>query len=145
LIGLPDLHDDPRYVNTVERSRHRDALIRRLQEAFLTKSYEDWEKLLLENDIPVGAINNIAQVVELPQVRARRSCARSTTRASARCASSAAPCAFPEPRRRLRLASPITVSIRAKSFRAELGLTSQEIRCACHRGRSQGSKSPQQR
>src|SRR4051794_35213251 len=38
VIGCPDLLDDPRYVNTVERSRHRDTLIRRLQEAFLTKS-----------------------------------------------------------------------------------------------------------
>lgn len=35
--------------------------------------YEEWEKLLLENDIPVGAINNLAQVVEHPQVKARHS------------------------------------------------------------------------
>jgi crotonobetainyl-CoA:carnitine CoA-transferase CaiB-like acyl-CoA transferase len=44
-----------------------------LQEAFLEKSYEDWEPLLLANDIPVGAINNLAQVVEHPQVKARES------------------------------------------------------------------------
>ncbi|MGZ5169576.1 MAG: CaiB/BaiF CoA transferase family protein [Burkholderiales bacterium] len=73
VMGCPELLDDPRYVNTVERSRHRDTLIAKLQEVFLTKSYEEWEKLLLRNDIPVGAINNIAQVVEHPQVKARQS------------------------------------------------------------------------
>jgi formyl-CoA transferase/CoA:oxalate CoA-transferase len=73
VMGCPEMLEDPRYVNTVERSRHRETLIARLQEVFLTKSYEDWEKLLLANDIPVGAINNIAQVVEHPQVKARKS------------------------------------------------------------------------
>jgi formyl-CoA transferase/CoA:oxalate CoA-transferase len=73
VIGCPELLDDPRYINTVERSRHRDALIPKLQEVFKTKTYEEWEALLLANDIPVGAINDIAQVVEHPQVQARRS------------------------------------------------------------------------
>jgi formyl-CoA transferase/CoA:oxalate CoA-transferase len=73
VMGCPELLDDPRYRNTVERSRHRDVLIPRLQEIFLTKTYEEWEELLLANDIPVGAINDIAQVVEHPQVKARRS------------------------------------------------------------------------
>jgi crotonobetainyl-CoA:carnitine CoA-transferase CaiB-like acyl-CoA transferase len=70
-IGCPELLEDPRYVNTVERSRHRDTLIPNLQEVFLTRTYEEWEPLLLANDIPVGAINNVAQVVEHPQVEAR--------------------------------------------------------------------------
>ncbi|MDB5864835.1 MAG: hypothetical protein JWO70_2641 [Betaproteobacteria bacterium] len=73
VIGHPELLDDPRYLTTVQRSKHRDILIATLQEAFLTKAYEEWEPLLLKNDIPVGAINNIAQVVEHPQVRARQS------------------------------------------------------------------------
>jgi len=73
VIGLPQLLDDPRYVNTVERSKHRESLIATLQEAFMEKSYEEWERILLENDIPVGAINNLAQVVEHPQTKARGS------------------------------------------------------------------------
>jgi crotonobetainyl-CoA:carnitine CoA-transferase CaiB-like acyl-CoA transferase len=51
--------------------KNRDKLIPKLQAIFVTKSYEVWEKLLLENDVPVGAINNIAQVIEHPQVKAR--------------------------------------------------------------------------
>ena len=73
VMGAPELLDDPRYTNTVLRSRHRDTLIPRLQEIFLTRSYEEWEALLLANDIPVGAINDVAQVVEHPQVKARKS------------------------------------------------------------------------
>ena len=73
VMGAPELLEDPRYRNTVERSRHRDTLIPRLQEIFLTRTYEEWEALLLENDIPVGAINDISQVVEHPQVKARQS------------------------------------------------------------------------
>ena len=52
---------------------NRDTLIPKLQAVFLTKSYEEWEPLLLANDIPCGAINDIGQVVEHPQVKARGS------------------------------------------------------------------------
>ena len=72
-IGCPELADDPLYRTTTDRMKHRDTLIPRLQTIFLTRTYEEWEPLLLENDIPVGAINNLAQVVEHPQVKARRS------------------------------------------------------------------------
>lgn len=72
-IGCPELADDPRYRTTTDRMNNRDTLIPTLQKIFLTRTYEEWEPLLLRNDIPVGAINNIAQVVEHPQVKARRS------------------------------------------------------------------------
>ena len=70
-IGRPGLTDDPRYRTTTDRMKNRDSLIPALQEVFLTRSYEEWERLLLENDIPVGAINNLAQVIEHPQIKAR--------------------------------------------------------------------------
>jgi formyl-CoA transferase/CoA:oxalate CoA-transferase len=70
-IGCPDLADDPRYSTNPDRNRNRESLIARLQQVFLTRTYEEWEPLLLANDIPVGAINNLAQVVEHPQVKAR--------------------------------------------------------------------------
>ncbi|MFH1605295.1 MAG: CoA transferase [Pseudomonadota bacterium] len=73
VIGRPELADDPRFRNNGERVRNRDALNARLQQIFLTRTYEEWEALLLANGIPVGAINNLAQVVEHPQVKARAS------------------------------------------------------------------------
>jgi formyl-CoA transferase/CoA:oxalate CoA-transferase len=70
-IGRPGLLDDPRYRTTTDRMNNRDELIPTLQEVFLTRTYEEWEPLLLGNDIPVGAINNLAEAVEHPQVKAR--------------------------------------------------------------------------
>lgn len=71
VIGRPELADDPRYRTNADRARNRDTLIPVLETAFLTRSYEEWERLLLARGIPVGAINRIAEVVEHPQVKAR--------------------------------------------------------------------------
>jgi crotonobetainyl-CoA:carnitine CoA-transferase CaiB-like acyl-CoA transferase len=71
VIGCPELRDDPRFRTNNDRDANRAALIARLQEVFLTRPYEEWEKILNEGGIPVGAINNLAQVVEHPQVKAR--------------------------------------------------------------------------
>ncbi len=72
-IGCPELVDDPRYRSNGERNLNRQSLISRLQQIFLTRPYEEWEKILVENGIPVGAINNLAEVAEHPQVKARGS------------------------------------------------------------------------
>ena len=71
LMGLDDMLEDPRYATNAARNANRDALITRLQEIFLTKTYEAWEAILLQHGIPMGAINTIDKVVEHPQVQAR--------------------------------------------------------------------------
>ncbi|HEY5291998.1 MAG TPA: CoA transferase [Burkholderiales bacterium] len=73
VIGCPELADDPRFRTNSERTLNRESLIARLQQVFLTRTHEEWEALLAANGIPVGAINNLAQVVEHPQVKARGS------------------------------------------------------------------------
>lgn len=72
-IGCPELADDPRFNSNGARNRNRAALVEKLQQTFLTRSYEEWEALLSKHGIPVGAINNLAQVVEHAQVKARGS------------------------------------------------------------------------
>ena len=71
VIGAPELADDPRYRTNADRRKNRESLIARLHEIFLTRSYEEWETLLLEHGVPIGAINSLAEVVEHPQVMAR--------------------------------------------------------------------------
>jgi crotonobetainyl-CoA:carnitine CoA-transferase CaiB-like acyl-CoA transferase len=71
LLGLDDMRDDPRYATNPARAANRASLIARLQDVFLTRTYEEWEALLLPAGIPMGAINTIDQVVEHPQVKAR--------------------------------------------------------------------------
>jgi len=72
-IGHPELTDDPRFRTNRDRIANAKALIDTLQRIFLTRTYEEWEAVLLEKGIPMGAINNIAQLVEHPQVKARGS------------------------------------------------------------------------
>ena len=71
IMGLEAMMDDPRFATNAARVQYRTELIARLQEVFLTRPYEEWEALLLEHGIPVGAINTIDQVVEHPQVKSR--------------------------------------------------------------------------
>jgi crotonobetainyl-CoA:carnitine CoA-transferase CaiB-like acyl-CoA transferase len=70
-IGRPDLVDDPRFATNRDRVKNRAALIDIIQQVMLTRSYEDWERVLLAAGIPVGAINDIGQVIDHPQVKAR--------------------------------------------------------------------------
>jgi crotonobetainyl-CoA:carnitine CoA-transferase CaiB-like acyl-CoA transferase len=70
-IGRPEMADDPRYGRSLERNKNRATLLPVLQEIFLTRTYEEWEPVLLANDIPVGAINNLSQIADHPQVQAR--------------------------------------------------------------------------
>jgi crotonobetainyl-CoA:carnitine CoA-transferase CaiB-like acyl-CoA transferase len=70
-IGCPELAQDPRYRTNADRASNRDSLIRKLQDVLLTRTYEEWETLLLAQGIPVGAINTLDQVVKHPQLIAR--------------------------------------------------------------------------
>ena len=72
-IGRPDLLTDERFVGNRLRVTNRTALIDIVQTALLTRSYEEWEQIFLKAGIPVGAVNNIGQVVDHPQVAARKS------------------------------------------------------------------------
>ena len=71
LIGRPDMATDPRYNSNRNRDLNRDSLIAQLQQVFLARSYDEWEQLLVGNGIPMGAINDISEVVRHPQVAAR--------------------------------------------------------------------------
>jgi crotonobetainyl-CoA:carnitine CoA-transferase CaiB-like acyl-CoA transferase len=72
-IGHPELTDDPRYANNRARMQNRETLIPTLQAIFLTRTFADWEKILLASGIPFGALNNLSQLTNHPQVIARGS------------------------------------------------------------------------
>jgi len=63
---LEDRLDAPCYATPPVQNR--DTLIPKLQEVFLTKTYEEWEALLLVQGIPMGAINTIDPAVNHPQL-----------------------------------------------------------------------------
>ncbi len=72
VLGIEDMRDDARYASSAARVENHVTLIARLQEIFLTKTYEEWEAVLVPAGIPVGAINTIDKVVEHPQVCERQ-------------------------------------------------------------------------
>jgi crotonobetainyl-CoA:carnitine CoA-transferase CaiB-like acyl-CoA transferase len=71
VIGCPEMTDDPRFRTNSDRNKNRAALVEKLQTVFMTRSFEEWETLLVDAGIPIGAINNISQVIDHPQVAAR--------------------------------------------------------------------------
>ena len=69
--GCPALATDTRFVTNGKRVENRAELTRLLQEVFLQRSTRQWVELLETAGVPNGPINDIAQVFEEPQVKAR--------------------------------------------------------------------------
>ncbi|HEY8540481.1 MAG TPA: CaiB/BaiF CoA-transferase family protein [Steroidobacteraceae bacterium] len=63
--------DDPRFTKNADRVRNRETLIPLLAEVLRRRTVAEWVQLLEPLGVPVGPINNLAQVFEHPQVKAR--------------------------------------------------------------------------
>jgi crotonobetainyl-CoA:carnitine CoA-transferase CaiB-like acyl-CoA transferase len=66
--------EDPRFKKNADRVRNREILIPLLADVLRRRTVAEWVQLLEPLGIPVGPINNLAQVFEHPQVRARGMC-----------------------------------------------------------------------
>ncbi len=71
-LGLLELIDDERYQTGWNRTENYASLEPLLQGALKKKTTQEWIKELTELGIPCGPINNIAQVVEDPQIKQRK-------------------------------------------------------------------------
>ena len=69
--GCAALADDSRFASNGKRVENRAEMTRLLQEIMLKRSTRDWVELLETAGIPNGPINDLAQVYEEPQVKAR--------------------------------------------------------------------------
>ena len=67
----PELATDPRFSTNPARVKHRDVLIPLLEQVFATKPMAFWSKQLEAAGVPCGPINNLQQVYDDPQVKAR--------------------------------------------------------------------------
>lgn len=70
LLDLPELPDDPRFLTNTERMANRPELKRLLESKFATKTRNEWTKLLIDNGIPAGPINDLKDVFADAQVAA---------------------------------------------------------------------------
>ena len=71
MLGRPDLATDPRFASNGKRVENRVEMTRVLQEIFSTKPTQEWVAALEAAGVANGPINNLAQVFEEPQVKAR--------------------------------------------------------------------------
>jgi len=69
--GHLELAKDARFATNGKRVENRTELTRLIQDIFGRKTTAEWLALLESAGVPNGPINNIAQVFEEPQVRAR--------------------------------------------------------------------------
>lgn len=67
-VGMPDLKDDPKFTTPAERTEHWEELLAIVGKAFLSKTREQWIKILLEHDIPCGPVYDYSEVAADPQV-----------------------------------------------------------------------------
>ena len=69
--GCPELAGDARFATNGKRVENRAELARLLQEIFARRPTQEWLERLEAAGVPNGPINNVAQVFEEAQVRAR--------------------------------------------------------------------------
>jgi crotonobetainyl-CoA:carnitine CoA-transferase CaiB-like acyl-CoA transferase len=69
--GCPELATDARFATNGKRVENRAELTRLLGEVFQKRTKREWLALLEAAGVPNGPINDIAQVFEEPQVKAR--------------------------------------------------------------------------
>jgi crotonobetainyl-CoA:carnitine CoA-transferase CaiB-like acyl-CoA transferase len=71
VAGRPELAGDARFASNGKRVENRAALTRLLQAIFAKKTTREWVELLDAAGVANGPINDVAQVFEEPQVKAR--------------------------------------------------------------------------
>ena len=69
-LEAPDLADDPRYTTNRLRLKHQAELHARLEPLFRTKPAVEWERLLLQKEVPCGVVGTYRQFFTDPQVEA---------------------------------------------------------------------------
>jgi len=72
VAGRVDLWEDARFQTNPGRVIHREELIPKLQEVFLSRPTAAWIEQITAIGIPVGPINDIPTVIGHPQVQARQ-------------------------------------------------------------------------
>ena len=71
VLGREDLAQDKRFSTNEDRMNHREELVEELESVLKERDTDEWEKVLLEDGVPVGPIYNYKQVFEDPHTQAR--------------------------------------------------------------------------
>tara|TARA_R110001583_G_scaffold74100_3_gene205479 strand:+ start:9780 stop:11003 length:1224 start_codon:yes stop_codon:yes gene_type:complete len=70
-LGCPELAEDSRFATNPQRILHRQELVGKICESMRSRTSREWIDDLVSVHVPCGPIQNIAEVFEDPQVKAR--------------------------------------------------------------------------
>lgn len=71
-VGKPELAKDARFLTNDLRCRNVDALKVELEGALVGRTTGEWQEILLAQGVPSGPINTVREVVDDPQILARK-------------------------------------------------------------------------
>jgi crotonobetainyl-CoA:carnitine CoA-transferase CaiB-like acyl-CoA transferase len=125
--GCSALAEDPRFATNGKRVENRVELTRVLVEVFRQRSTREWVVLLDGAGVPNGPINDIAQVFEEPQVKARGIRIELEHANGARLPMVASPMRFSDTPLEYRLAPPLLGEHTEEVLRGLLGKSDAEI------------------
>jgi crotonobetainyl-CoA:carnitine CoA-transferase CaiB-like acyl-CoA transferase len=125
--GCPELARDPRFATNGKRVENRAELTRLLGEVFKKRSKGEWLELLEAAGVPNGPINDVAQVFEEPQVKARGVRIELEHRAAGKVPLVASPMRFSDTPLEHRLAPPVLGEHTEEVLRGLLGRSESDI------------------
>ncbi len=127
LLGLGALADDPRFVSNAARNANRSALVAALEDVFLTRSYEEWEAILLPAGVPMGAVNTLDAAIAHPQVAARHAMVETAHPVAGTVRMTAPPVRLSETPGSVRAPAPLLGEHTEQVLRQRLGLSDDDI------------------
>lgn len=71
VLDAPEITNDPRFASNPERMRHREALVALITARLVQDTTDNWVTRLDAAGLPVGAVLDISQAVEHPQILER--------------------------------------------------------------------------
>ena len=125
--GCGELAGDARFVTNGKRVENRAELTRLLQQVFGKRSTREWVALLEAAGVPNGPINDIAQVFEEPQVKARGIRVELDHAVAGKLSTVASPMRFSATPVEYRIAPPTLGEHTAEILRGVLGMSEAEI------------------
>ena len=125
--GCAELARDPRFATNGKRVENRAELTRLLADVFKKHSKREWLELLEAAGVPNGPINDVAQVFEEPQVKARGTRMELPHGAGAKLPMVASPMRFSDTPLEYRSAPPLLGEHTDEVLRGLLGKSDSEI------------------
>jgi formyl-CoA transferase len=72
VMGIEEVAKDPRFNSMGARLKNREAVDEILEKKFREKDRDEWVDLLIQGDVPVGPVNDLAQALNNPSILARK-------------------------------------------------------------------------